>query len=577
MAGSHSIQQPLLTDPWTDQQNCNMLFSTIHAFALTSSIALSQVDAWGGGNESEESKWDPEQSGQVPFVSSSGTLESDPSLTFDRDEKVIKMDKFAANTFWGDSINFRGREIRNAALTNPSIEGLDHLTVDSIALRSQSSPGKNGFGIAMIDSGGALSASQHVRWDEKIKELKVSSLNAFSKSGLEIRSDVDFMSHELKNAKIQANTTLEQLVFKDGYIENSVLHNVTATGLGLGEVKMDSLSISKFDAVSAIGSFLVVGNDGAIELSPDLKRNKEGRLLIDNEVVLAKTIDLNLQDVLNANIKSGRIDGNIDVSVNDIDGKTLSLRGIRDDKTIISDGLALLGLDGKFKMSPISIDNNGVLGDMKVHGTIDFQGSSSDSDLESHGTIKGARISGGIIDGIGKLDVLGETELGSGLQVSGDTYLGGALTVSGSVLGSGPYIDVSDKRFKRNVENIESTDALRNILQLKGVSYELDIPNQHRLGKGKVESKHTNRRQLGFLAQDVEKLFPEVVYTDENDFKGLQYSRFVPILVEGFKELHEFNLRLAEEHENMKRTIDSLIKKVDAIRSREFHGFYGVF
>eukprot|EP00984_Skeletonema_dohrnii_P037446 scaffold39525_cov139-Skeletonema_dohrnii-CCMP3373.AAC.2 len=45
-------------------------------------------------------------------------------------------------------------------------------------------------------------------------------------------------------------------------------------------------------------------------------------------------------------------------------------------------------------------------------------------------------------------------------------------------------------------------------------------------------------RQVGFIAQDVEVLFPELVYNDkDNDFRGVYYSRFVPLLVEGLKQL----------------------------------------
>ncbi len=38
---------------------------------------------------------------------------------------------------------------------------------------------------------------------------------------------------------------LDELHFQNGKIENSILHNVTATGLTLGDVTMDSLAISE--------------------------------------------------------------------------------------------------------------------------------------------------------------------------------------------------------------------------------------------------------------------------------------------------------------------------------------------
>ena len=44
-------------------------------------------------------------------------------------------------------------------------------------------------------------------------------------------------------------------------------------------------------------------------------------------------------------------------------------------------------------------------------------------------------------------------------------------------------------------------------------------------------------REVGFIAQDVEQLFPDLVDTRDNGYKGLKYARFVPIITEGMKEL----------------------------------------
>ena len=468
------------------------------------------------------------------------------------------MQKFAADSFMGDSINFRGREIRNAHIVGSSIEGLGHLTVESLALRSSHESNEQGHGLALIDGTGEISkSSRYLRWDDDEKELSVPSLTSLSKSGLEIRSDVDFKSNQLKNVNIEANTTLTELVFKDGYIENSILHNVTASGLNLGDVALDSLTISQFDSSADIGSLLMVGEDGTVAASSALKQDKEGgHLIVDSNVLLTKSIDLNDQDVLNANIKSGSIDGNIQVSVDSIKAKDISLTSIRDDKTMTSNGLAVLDLDGNLVMGPIIIDERGSLGDMNVHGIIDFSqaGASGDVSTSSRGEIKGASIVGGTAEGLEKLSVIGEAELGLGLQVSGETFLDGSLTVSGSVLGSGPYVDVSDGRFKTSIESMDSSEVLEKILQLDGVSYILDLANnQHPSFTGNEESLV---KQLGFIAQDVELLFPEVVSTDADDFKGIQYARFAPILVEGLKQLTAEVRALHEENVQLKLRIE---------------------
>ena len=59
------------------------------------------------------------------------------------------------------------------------------------------------------------------------------------------------------------------------------------------------------------------------------------------------------------------------------------------------------------------------------------------------------------------LSVSGVAELGS------DAFVDGSVNVRGSVIGSGPYIDSSDKRFKTNITTIES--ALDKVMRLEGV------------------------------------------------------------------------------------------------------------
>jgi hypothetical protein len=496
-------------------------------------------------------------------------LESDPSLTFDENGKTIKIDRLIANSFYGDGLDFRGREIRNAHLVDSSIEGLKHLTVESLALmQPRDSVNKQGHGFAIIDGNGMVETTRHVRWDERARELKLPSLSSFAKAGLEIRSDVDFTAHQLKNVNIEANTTLTSLIFKDGLIQNSVLHNVTATGLSLGDVALDSLSVSKFDSTANVGSLVVVGEGGAIELSPNLKQEKNGAFFVNSEVVITKSMDLTGQDITNANFRSGSIDGNIDVSVNHIKARGILLTEIQEDKTVTSDALAVLGLDGRMKLGPITIDNSGSLGDIRVHGTIDFDQpqTSGDVNKESQGKIKGATIVGGTVDKLERLIVTGETELGLGLQVTGESYMDGSLTVSGSVLGSGPYIDISDKRFKRNIVRMESGEILEKISRLEGVSYELDrsrMKAQRRLGRGGDNNGDLNGREYGLIAQDVEKIFPQLVYTDEDGFKGLQYARFAPIFAEGLKQLTEEVRALQEDNKYMKGLCAQLTKEID--------------
>jgi hypothetical protein len=51
------------------------------------------------------------------------------------------------------------------------------------------------------------------------------------------------------------------------------------------------------------------------------------------------------------------------------------------------------------------------------------------------------------------------------------------------------------------------------------------------------ETEFTDKRQLGFAAQEIEKYFPELVETDSKGYKSVDYGRLTPVLLEAVKEL----------------------------------------
>lgn len=123
--------------------------------------------------------------------------------------------------------------------------------------------------------------------------------------------------------------------------------------------------------------------------------------------------------------------------------------------------------------------------------------------------------------------------MGGTLAVQEDAFIHGGLTVTGTVLGSGPYVDMSDARLKTNITVIGDGRVLDALSSLRGVSYELIDQDNH-------------GEQLGFIAQEVEEIFPQLVATNADGYKGVQYSRFVPLLVEALKEVRSENVRIRD-------------------------------
>ncbi|MFK8014488.1 MAG: tail fiber domain-containing protein [Gammaproteobacteria bacterium] len=98
------------------------------------------------------------------------------------------------------------------------------------------------------------------------------------------------------------------------------------------------------------------------------------------------------------------------------------------------------------------------------------------------------------------------------------------------------YRTYSDRSLKQNVAAIPN--ALDIVQALEGVTYELNKhPMDDRERTLSAEEEYDRTHQLGFIAQDVEKILPQLVKTDE--FTGLEsvgYMAVIPVLVEAIKD-----------------------------------------
>ena len=101
------------------------------------------------------------------------------------------------------------------------------------------------------------------------------------------------------------------------------------------------------------------------------------------------------------------------------------------------------------------------------------------------------------------------------------------------------FTSSSDARLKKDIKNIPSHLALNVVKQLQGVRFNWlekhetsDWPERHQ------DKKINGVMDMGFIAQDVEKLLPEVVETNEDNkgFKTIAYGKMVAILTEAIKE-----------------------------------------
>jgi trimeric autotransporter adhesin len=105
------------------------------------------------------------------------------------------------------------------------------------------------------------------------------------------------------------------------------------------------------------------------------------------------------------------------------------------------------------------------------------------------------------------------------------------------------YTTVSDGRLKTNV--VPVTDGLNIVNQLNPVFYDWDRSNPKASG---FEDKH----QLGFIAQEVEKVLPEVVNRGEDSYRSLEYGKIVSVVVAAVKELYSKVMGIESDIETLK-------------------------
>jgi hypothetical protein len=108
------------------------------------------------------------------------------------------------------------------------------------------------------------------------------------------------------------------------------------------------------------------------------------------------------------------------------------------------------------------------------------------------------------------------------------------------------FIENSDRELKTNFKILNN--SLHNLHSISGYNYNW--------------KKGDTRTHVGVIAQEVEKYFPELVYTKEDGFKAVRYTGLIPHLIEAVKELDKrteeltaLKKELAEVKEINKRMI----------------------
>ena len=136
------------------------------------------------------------------------------------------------------------------------------------------------------------------------------------------------------------------------------------------------------------------------------------------------------------------------------------------------------------------------------------------------------------------------------------------LHVNGDICYTGSIGACSDARYKKDIETIDNASEI--LMKLRGIKYNWrqdDYP----------DIKFDDATHLGFVAQEVRELLPEVVIEDDNGYLSVDYSRLTPVLVEALKDMRREKDVQDEKVNRLEHELRQLKAMMEEMRSQTAH------
>lgn len=126
------------------------------------------------------------------------------------------------------------------------------------------------------------------------------------------------------------------------------------------------------------------------------------------------------------------------------------------------------------------------------------------------------------------------------------------LSQTGNLTIAGTLTQSSDERLKNNI--VEMDSALDKVDRIKPVYF-----------NWKADPNEERQREIGFTAQNVEEVLPELVRTSEEDgMKSVAYANMTPVLVKAIQELREELLVLKDENARLHDELEMVNQKIES-------------
>ncbi|MBO4371510.1 MAG: tail fiber domain-containing protein [Bacteroidales bacterium] len=138
------------------------------------------------------------------------------------------------------------------------------------------------------------------------------------------------------------------------------------------------------------------------------------------------------------------------------------------------------------------------------------------------------------------------------VTITGDLSVNGDVTATGTVT-------PSDRRLKTNITPLEK--SLDKVMKLNGVTFNWDK-------SVKRNANASTALQYGFIAQEIEKVIPELVTEGSDGYKTVNYMGVIPVLTQAIQEQQQEIEQLKDENKKLNETVEALLKRVEALENK---------
>ncbi|MBV8325188.1 tail fiber domain-containing protein [Chryseobacterium sp.] len=134
-----------------------------------------------------------------------------------------------------------------------------------------------------------------------------------------------------------------------------------------------------------------------------------------------------------------------------------------------------------------------------------------------------------------------------------NTYAIGSTTSGFAHVYSYVFDTMSDIRLKKNINNL--TYGINDVMKIRSVSYDL-------------KDGSNTKPVIGFIAQEIEKVVPEIVTTakDKDAYKAVDYTKLIPVLVKAIQDQQAIIRSHEKSIKEMKLIIDQQAKEIKAFK-----------